>query len=382
MHDHGKSGCPGSQGKGGGIDSGEGVREGEIRTLHDGYSDGLEALASLDLSAIGTCDDLVRAMSRTSFAGRGVGEAADVFEAMIRDPDCIVILTLSGAMTIAKMGLVICEMVERGWVQGIVSTGALMAHGFVEAAGGTHFKYDPRMGDDELYEKGYDRVYDTLELERSLDDVEVIVSSVLRTLPPGLHFGSVDLHHRLGRWLSENVEGRGVLKSAYEHGVPVYVPAFTDSEIGLDVALHIRRCRMAGVEPPVYDGFVDLEKYTELILSAPECGIFTIGGGVPRNWAQQVAPYLEISKVRLKIDSPLRQFTYGVRLCPEPVHWGGLSGCTYSEGVSWGKFKAPADGGRFAEVMADATVTWPLIAKALIERFEKDPAPKKTFARA
>ena len=125
-----------------------------------------------------------------------------------------------------------------------------------------------------------------------------------------------------------------------------------------------------------------LESALERIRRHETIGIFTIGGGVPRNWAQQVAPYLEISKVRLKIDSPLRQFTYGVRLCPEPVHWGGLSGCTYSEGVSWGKFKHPNDGGRFAEVFADATVTWPLIAKALQERFEKDPPPKKAFAAA
>ena len=73
-------------------------------------------------------------------------------------------------------------------------------------------------------------------------------------------------------------------------------------------------------------------------------------------------------RVRLQQDLPLRRFQYGVRLCPEPVHWGGLSGCTYSEGVSWGKFVARADGGRYAEVLADATVTWPLLVKAVQER--------------
>jgi len=372
--------CPG---RNGGLDApaGDDVIQ-EIRELRDGVSDGLEPLEPLDLSRVDSADDLVRAMSRTAFAGRTLGESADVLEAMIRDPDCLVVCTLSGAMTIAKMGLVICDMIEQGWVQSVVSTGALMAHGFVEAAGLNHFKYDPRMNDEELYAKGYDRVYDTLELEQSLDDVETIVYAVMQELGPGEVFSSADLHRRMGKWLIEHRPGRGVLKSAYEHGVPVYVPAFTDSELGLDVALYFERCRREGVQPPVYDGFRDLDEYTEQVKAAPTCGIFTVGGGVPRNWAQQVAPYLEIMRVRLQIEMPLRQFKYGVRLCPEPVHWGGLSGCTYTEGVSWGKFVPRNKGGRYAEVLADATVTWPLIVKAVQERLARDPAPPKSFSRS
>jgi deoxyhypusine synthase len=146
------------------------------RDLHDGYSDGLEPLKPLDVTKTESVDALVRSMASTSFAGRALGEAADVFEAMVRDPECLVVFTVSGAMTVGKMGLVLCEMIDRGWVQAVVSTGALMAHGFAEAAGGRHFKHDPRMRDEELYEKGYDRVYDTLELEKSLDDIEVIVA--------------------------------------------------------------------------------------------------------------------------------------------------------------------------------------------------------------
>lgn len=345
----------------------------EIRELHDGVSDGLEPLTPLDLGAIDSADELVRAMSHTAFAGRQLGEAADILEAMVRDPDCMVVLTLSGAMTIAKMGLVVCDMIDQGWVQSVVSTGALMAHGFVEATGRAHFKYDPSMDDKELYDKGYDRVYDTLELERSLDDVELIVHAVLEQMDPGEIYSSADLHRKLGKWLIENTEERGVLKSAYEKDVPVYVPAFTDSELGLDVHIHTLRCRDQGTEAPVYDGFRDLEQYVEQVMAAKTLGIFTVGGGVPRNWAQQAAPYIEIVRVRLQKPYPLRRFQYGVRLCPEPVHWGGLSGCTYTEGVSWGKFVHPKDGGRYAEVLADATVTWPLIIKAVQERLAADP---------
>ncbi len=369
------SGCPG----GSTPPPSEPARVEEIRELHDGVSDGLVPLRALDLGEVASADDLVRGMGSTAFAGRSLGEAADVLEAMVRDPDCLVVCTLSGAMTIAKMGLVICDMIDQGWVQAVVSTGALMAHGFVEASGGTHFKWDPHMRDEELYAKGYDRVYDTLELERSLDDVELIVAAVLDEMGPGTEFGSAEFHAALGDWLERNTEGRGVLKSAHARGVPVYVPAFTDSELGLDVGLHRVKARGRGDAPVRHDGFRDLEQYTDQIKAAPACGIFTIGGGVPRNWAQQVAPYLEIMRVRLNVDMPLRHFRYGVRLCPEPVHWGGLSGCTYSEGVSWGKFVAPADGGRFAEVLADATVTWPLLVKAVQERLARDPAPPKSF---
>ncbi len=375
--------CPHSPNAHEGAASGDGAASDapieEIRKLHDGVSDGLEALEPLDLRTVSSTDDLVRALSKTAFAGRSLGEAADVLEAMILDPECMVVCTLSGAMTIAKMGLVLCDMIDAGWIQSIVSTGALMAHGFVEATGRSHFKYAPHMSDQELYDKGYDRVYDTLELEQSLDDIERIVYEVLEAMPRDLVYSSADFHRLLGEWLTANVEGRGILKSATAKGVPVFVPALTDSEIGLDIALYQRRCRDERRDYPTYDAFKDLEQYTAQVMAAPKIGIFTVGGGVPRNWAQQVAPYIEIMRVRLQKEIPLRQFQYGVRLCPEPVHWGGLSGCTYSEGVSWGKFVDHRHGGKYSEVLADATVTWPFIVRAVQERLAEKAVPAKSF---
>jgi deoxyhypusine synthase len=347
--------------------------------LGDGASDRLVPLESLDLSTVRSFDDLLRGMSRTAFAGRAVGECADVLEAMVRDPDCIVVVTLSGAMTVAKMGLVLCDMIDAGWVQAVVSTGALMAHGLVEATGLTHFKVDPSIHDDVYYEKGYDRVYDTLELEKNLDDVEEVVRHVLEAWDPAVPLSSFAFHDELGAYLRRHVDARGILRSAHERGVPVYVPAFTDSELGLDVALQIQRAKRAGTPPIRYDGFLDLEDYTARILAAPRAGILTIGGGVPRNWAQQVGPYLDITRKRLGIDVAQRRFTYGARICPEPVHWGGLSGCTYSEGVSWGKFVPIAEGGRFAEVFSDATIAWPLVVLAVADRCRKTPPPKKSW---
>ncbi len=333
-----------------------------------GHEDGLSPLAPLDLATVDSVDALVRAMSHTAFGGRRLGEAADVLEAMVRDEECFSVLTVSGAMTIAKQGLVICEMIDRGWIQAIVSTGALMTHGLSEGAGLLHFKHRTSMRDEELYEKGYNRVYDTIELEKNLDDVERLLERALGDLTPDTILCSQELCRQLGRHLAEDNTVRGVLRSAYEHEVPVYVPAFTDSELGLDLAIYNRLRVSQGKRAIPFDPFLDLEDFTDRIREHERMGIFTIGGGVPRNWAQQVGPYLEILHGRLGLDEPRRRYRYAVRICPEPEHWGGLSGCSYTEGVSWGKFVPEAEGGRFAEVFADATIAWPLVVRAVIER--------------
>ncbi len=164
----------------------------------------------------------------------------DVLEAMARDKDCFVVMTLAGAMTVAKQGLIICDLIDKGLVNAVVSTGALMAHGLVEATGCKHYRYDPKMNDVELYEAGYNRVYDTLEPEQNLDHVELVMEEVLGKWDPQQIMCSWKLNRAIGEHLKHHAKGRGILKSAYEKNVPVFVPAFTDSEMGLDVALNNR----------------------------------------------------------------------------------------------------------------------------------------------
>jgi deoxyhypusine synthase len=245
-----------------------------------------------------------------------------------------------------------------------------MTHGLSESAGMLHFKHRPDMRDEELYAKGYNRVYDTIELEKNLDDVERLLQHALVDLPVDTVLSSRLIAERLGRHLEEHVPGRAILTSAAKRDVPIYTPAFTDSELGLDLAIFNQLRKRDGLPSFSFDPFLDLDDYAGRIRRHERLGIFTIGGGVPRNWAQQVGPYLEILRTRLGSDEPVRRFRYAVRICPEPDHWGGLSGCGYSEGVSWGKFVPESEGGRFAEVFADATIAWPLVVRAVIERFE------------
>jgi deoxyhypusine synthase len=338
-----------------------------------GHDDGLRPLTPLDPNRATSVDALVRAMSETAFGGRCLGEAADVLEEMIRDRDCFRVVTVSGAMTVAKQGLLLCEMIERGWVQALVATGALMTHGLTEGAGLLHFQHRTDMQDEDLYSRGYNRVYDTIELEKNLDDVEKILQRALSEVPEGVTLSSRMICELLGRDLQKHSPARGVLKSAVEHDVPVFVPAFTDSELGLDMSIHNHLRAEKGERTFQFNPFLDLDDFADRIRQHDTLGIFTIGGGVPRNWAQQVGPYLEILRERLGSGDPVRRYRYAVRICPEPEHWGGLSGCAYSEGVSWGKFVPESEGGRFAEVFADATIAWPMIVRAVIERFDANP---------
>jgi deoxyhypusine synthase len=339
------------------------------RVLHDPVKDKLRPIFPLDLSKCRTIDQLVRAMGDTAFTGRQIGDAADVLEAMARDKDCFVVLTLSGALTVGKMGLVFCDLIDSGIVKAVVSTGALMAHGLVEATGLSHFRYDPsKMDDEELFEAGYNRVYDSLEPETNLDHVEDVVDHIFDQWDANEVVCSWKVHRRVGEYLVKQGGGRGILKSAYERNVPVFVPAFSDSELGIDFALH-KIGRQKALRPLLrFDPFEDFEKFADTMLATKRMGIFTVGGGVPRNWSQQFGVYAELMARRGYKKVPLKRYNYGLRICPEPVHWGGLSGSTYTEAVSWGKFVPPEEGGRFAEVFDDATVALPLVVGAVLQR--------------
>jgi deoxyhypusine synthase len=308
-------------------------------------------------------------MGDTAFTGRQIGDAADVLEAMARDKDCFVVLTLSGALTVGKMGLVFCDLIDSGIVRAVVSTGALMAHGLVEATGLSHFRYDPsKMDDEELFEAGYNRVYDSLEPETNLDHVEDVVDHIFDQWDANEVVCSWKVHRRVGEYLKKQGGGRGILKSAYERNVPVFVPAFSDSELGIDFALHKMGRQKANRPLLRFDPFEDFEMFADTMLATKRMGIFTVGGGVPRNWSQQFGVYAELMARRGYKKVPLKRYNYGLRICPEPVHWGGLSGSTYTEAVSWGKFVPPEEGGRFAEVFEDATVALPLVVGAVLQR--------------
>jgi deoxyhypusine synthase len=139
-----------------------------------------------------------------------------------------------------------------------------------------------------------------------------------------------------------------------------------DSEIGNDLYVHKARRKRDGRPPVIVWPEVDSELLIRKMTGTKRAGIFSIGGGVPRNNTQNVAPLIEIANERLGLDMPTRMFTYGCRISPDAMHHGHLSGCTYSENGSWRKMDL--EHGHFAEIRADATQVWPLVVRYVMDR--------------
>ena len=298
-----------------------------------------------------------------------VSNGAKTLLAMVEDPECKVFLTLSGAMTIAKMGLIICDMVDLGMVDTICSTGALMAHGLVESVGLKHFKYNPNEDDANLAERKLNRVTDTLEPETNLDNIGDIISAIFEQYNEAEQLSPRLFHQIIGEYLVEqHPHERGILKSAYEQQVPVFVPAFHDSELGNDFYLENYDRKNQGRQPMVMNLELDTEFLVDRIANSSKIGIFTIGGGVPRNYVQNVPPLIEYLNEWAGINLPDKKFSYGCRICPDPMYYGHLSGCTYSEGMSWRKMDI---NGSFSEIRADATQIWPFLVKFVMESQEE-----------
>lgn len=312
-----------------------------------------------------TVTSLIKQLKTYGGTAAEVAAGAQTLLAMVQDKNCTVFLTLSGAMTIAKMGLVVCDMIDLGMVQYIASTGALMAHGLIESVGLHHYKYNPKHGDLLLAKQCINRVTDTLEPEENFDHLDDILSAILSKIDAELPFSSAVLHRTIGRYLSEKYpHERGILKSAYEKNVPVVVPAFIDSEIGNDVYVHNCLRQKKGLPKLVMNMELDTKVLFHVASKAKRKGIFTIGGGVPRNNTQNIAPLIEIYNSRLQGCIPEIPYYYGCRIAPDKMFYGHLSGCTYSEGMSWRKMDPK---GQFAEIHSDATIIWPLLVKYVME---------------
>ena len=358
------------------LDSLKGRSSGHYRTvaLNQGLQHELEPLHTIKLGQIGDFDDLLRSMRDTAFGARALGQAADVLEAMATDSNCKIVLTLSGAASIAKLDGIIGEMIDLGLIHCVISTGAIVCHGFNAERGSPHFKLPEGRSDTWLFEQGYDRIFDTVETEYALDELEEIVHRILNDTPADTILCSADLTEALGRHLEELNLELGFLQRAFKKKVPIFIPAFTDSELGLDVATYNYYRRRDNLAEQRFDPFLDFERYCAFVQNAKTLGIITLGGGVPRNWAQQVGPYMDsIERRSSGISAHPVRFKYAVRICPDPPYWGGLSGATYSEGVSWGKFVPQDEGGQYAEVLSDYTFVFPMLVKALLQRLAKKP---------
>ncbi len=300
--------------------------------------------------------DLVKSFQYTSFQSRNVFKCFEVFRKMLADPACVIFLGLSGAMIPGGMRRVIRDMIEMKLVDVIVSTGANMFHDLFEGFGYRHYVGSEEGDDDALRKHRIVRVYDAL-----MDDHEINrVIRFLSRIPEELEEKVVSSRRYLEVLGHHIVDEGSILKTASRYGVPVFIPALSDSSIGIGLTvLHLQK--KAPSEGLLIDQIRDSFEIAQLKKLAPVTGAIYIGGGVPKNYIQQLGP---VSELLFKKESGHR---YAFQVTTDDPKWGGLSGCTFEEAKSWGKIER---GSNYAALYMDATVALPLLVGAILQEGE------------
>jgi deoxyhypusine synthase len=325
-----------------------------------------EPIRSIDLEEIQTISELLRAFNWTSFQSRTLARCADIFVAMLQDLERpTIFLGVAGAMVPAGMKGVISTLVRRNMVDVVVSTGANMYHDFVEALGEHHYLGSPDADDRILVQEGIDRIYDTFADEskfRMIDKKIMLLADELAEQNVDNISSRIFLKN-LGVFIDKKSKGTdkkdSIIWNCWNNKVPIFVPALSDSALGLALTQHHIKSIKEGKKPLLINEIIDNHEIFQIKRAASKTGVIYIGGGVPKNYIQQTAYLQDLFGIS---DAGHH---YGFQITTDSPHWGGLSGCTFMEGLSWGKEKSD---GEYSTCYCDATIAFPLIVKATLER--------------
>jgi deoxyhypusine synthase len=309
---------------------------------------------------------LVDAMASMAYTSRDTARAASIYEMMLRDTDCGVILCLAGSLISAGLQKVFVDMIRNNMVDAIVSTGAnIVDQDFFEALGFRHYiagdEYKYGNGDGDLRELMIDRIYDTFIDEEELRICDDTTEKIINSLPPKPH-SSREIIREFGAYLEANgrtpANGQpdSIIFAAYQKGVPIFCPAFSDCSAGFGFVAHQHARR--GKPVVSIDSAKDFYELTQLKIANPTTGLLMIGGGVPKNFAQDIVVAAEI----LGVDAPMHK--YAIQVTVADSRDGALSGSTLKEASSWGKVDTTYE----QMVYAEATLALPLIAGYALQK--------------
>ncbi len=294
---------------------------------------------------------LVDSMENMAFTARDLNRAAKIYDMMLKDNNCAVILTLAGSLFSAGLKKVVYDMVMNNMVDAIVSTGAIMVdQDFFEALGFKHYKGTKWVDDNEMRELHIDRIYDTFIDEDELRVCDETTAKIFDSMKPGA-YSSREFLWEFGKYLDENGGPKvddSVIYAAYKKNVPIFVPAFSDCSAGFGFVMHQHN------NPDNYvscDSGKDFYELTKIKLNSKETGIFMIGGGVPKNFTQDIVVAADI----LQEDADMHKYAIQITVADERD--GALSGSTLKEASSWGKVSTSFE----QMVYAEATVAMPLV---------------------
>ena len=325
-----------------------------------------EAIETIDLENIHTISELLSAFNKTSFQSRNLAKCTDIYVKMLTDPKRpTIFLGLAGAMVPAGMKGIVSTMIERNMVDVIVSTGANMYHDLVEALGERHYLGSPEVDDRDLYREQIDRIYDTYADESKFRMFDNMIMSLANELTKK-NVGKLSSRQFLSL-LGDFVESKGqvdqkkysIIWNCWKHGVPIFIPALNDSSLGLALTQHYIGSINTNSTPLIIDQIQDNYEIFQIKKKSERSGVIYVGGGVPKNYIQQTAYLQDLFGV------PDSGHDYGFQLTTDSPQWGGLSGATFKEGLSWGKQKSE---GMYVTCHCDATIALPLIVKATLER--------------
>lgn len=293
---------------------------------------------------------IVNQMGHMAYQARNLNRAVDIYNRMLADKDCAVILCLAGSLISAGLKQIIVDMIRNRMIDCIVSTGAnVVDQDFFEGLGYMHYKGDPTADDAVLRELAIDRIYDTYIDEDELRVCDDTVREICDELEPR-PYSSREILFEMGRYLKEKGKTtESILLAAYEAEVPVFCPAFSDCSAGFGLVMHQHARPKSHL---TLDSAADFLELTRLKLASKDTGLLMIGGGVPKNFAQDIVVSAEL----LGADVPMHK--YAIQLTVADERDGALSGSTLKEASSWGKVDLAWE----QMVYGEATVTFPLLA--------------------
>jgi len=296
---------------------------------------------------------IIDSMRDMSFSSRDTARATDILQMMICDKECTNWLTLAGSSSAGGCMQVYTDMVRFNMIDCIVSTGAsIIDMDFFEALGFKHYKGTPFIDDGMLRSMYIDRIYDTYIDEEELQFCDASIKKIADNLEPR-PYSSREFLWETGKWLTENaVKKNSLLQTCYQYKVPVFVPAFSDCSAGFGLVMHQLERIKAGKPYVTIDSVADFRELTQIKIKAKTSGLFMVGGGVPKNFAQDTVVCAECQG----IDVPMHQ--YAIQITVADVRDGACSSSTLKEASSWGKVSTVHE----QMVYAEATTVVPLIA--------------------
>ncbi len=313
---------------------------------------------------------LMESFRNMAFQARNLANAAEIYARMIEEPDCTIILCLAGSLFSAGLKETVRKLVRCNMVDAIVSTGAIMVdQDFFEALGFSHYRGTPFVDDEMLRKKSIDRIYDTYIDEDELRICDMTVADIANGLPPRA-YSSQEFIRKMGRYLDNVGKDNGsVVLECYRKDVPVFVPAFSDSSAGLGLIHHQSgRGSEAKVTIDSVKDFLDL---TRIKISSGETGLVMIGGGVPKNFAQDITVASDI------LGEDTKMHKYAVQITVADERDGALSGSTLKEAHSWGK----VDNHYEQMVFSEATIAFPLMASYVYHKGDWKERNEKKLAK-